>query len=287
MTATPSRPSGRAGTRRRGRGVGRAGGVATGGRRHGLVSFRGDEWVRRGREAPGRRWRRRRQHQAGEGGGEPAGVGARGQPGAEDSADGGRRGEQQDEAPVGWTPKPARTASAAALVMVMTTSEVPAAYSIGSASASTSAGTTRKPPPTPRKPVSRPTTVAVTSTFSARGHWQAKVGLNVMIGSSSVARRVRLPAAGAAAPRALAHDHHARRRPASGPRTPPAAPARRRAPRPWRPRPRRRPRPAPKATPRPSSTLPARYAVTAPSSEVTPTTTSDPVVAWAGLWPSG
>ena len=89
----------------------------------------------------------------------------------------------------GAEPTPARTASAEALVTVITTSEVPAAYSIGSARASTSAGTTRKPPPTPRNPVSRPTAVAVTSTFSARGHWQAKVGLKVMIGSSSIGRR--------------------------------------------------------------------------------------------------
>ena len=38
--------------------------------------------------------------------------------------------------------------------MVMTTSEVPAAYCIGRARASSSAGTTRNPPPTPRNPVS-------------------------------------------------------------------------------------------------------------------------------------
>ena len=43
---------------------------------------------------------------------------------------------------------------------------------------------------------------------------------------------------------------------------------------------------APKATPRASRTLPARWAATAPTSEVTPTTTSEPVVAWAGLCPS-
>ncbi len=45
-----------------------------------------------------------------------------------------------------------------------------------------------EPPPTPRKRVSSPTTVAVISTFSARGHWQAKVGLKVMIGSARVWR---------------------------------------------------------------------------------------------------
>ncbi len=90
--------------------------------------------------------------------------------------------------------------------MVMTTREVPAAYSMGRASASTSAGTTRNPPPTPRKPVSSPITVAVTSTLRARGHWQAKVGLKLMIGSSSLARAGQLPGAGSPATH-LAHDH--------------------------------------------------------------------------------
>ena len=96
----------------------------------------------------------------------------------------------------GATPEPARTSSAAALVMVMTTSEVPAAYRIGTPRARTRAGTTRKPPPTPRKPVSSPTTVAVTSTLSACGQLQMKVGLKVMIGSSRPGRRpssVRVP----------------------------------------------------------------------------------------------
>ena len=59
---------------------------------------------------------------------------------------------------------------------------------MGSARARTRAGTTRKPPPTPRNPVSSPTTVAVTTTLRARGHWHMKVGLNVMIGSSSRGR---------------------------------------------------------------------------------------------------
>ena len=83
----------------------------------------------------------------------------------------------------------------------MTTSEVPAAYSMGRLRATSRAGTTRKPPPTPRKPVSRPTAVAVTSTLSARGHWQAKVGLKVMIGSSSSAGAATVPAVPAPRPR--------------------------------------------------------------------------------------
>ena len=66
--------------------------------------------------------------------------------------------------------RPARTARATELVMAMTSNDVPAAYRIGTPRASTRAGTTRKPPPTPRNPVSSPTAVAVTSTFRARGH---------------------------------------------------------------------------------------------------------------------
>ena len=38
--------------------------------------------------------------------------------------------------------------------------------------------------------------------------------------------------------------------------------------------------------PRAGSTVPARYAVSAPISEVTPTTTREPVVACAGVCPS-
>ena len=127
--------------------------------------------------------------------------------------------------------------------------------------------------------------MAVTSTFSARGHWQAKVGLKVMIGSSSVraapARR-RCRGAGAA------HWRHAIRPPTTSIRTANAASstgsgtwAEALAPATAPPM-----ATSPKATPRPSSTLPARCAVTAPTREVTPTTTSDPVVACAGLWPS-
>ena len=43
---------------------------------------------------------------------------------------------------------------------------------------------------------------------------------------------------------------------------------------------------APNTNPRVSSMFPALKAPTAAVSEVTPTTTSDPVVAWAGDWPS-
>ena len=43
---------------------------------------------------------------------------------------------------------------------------------------------------------------------------------------------------------------------------------------------------SPKVTPRARSTEPCRYAVAAASSEVSPTTTSDPVVAWDGDWSS-
>ena len=125
--------------------------------------------------------------------------------------------------------------------------------------------------------------MAVTSTFSARGHWQAKVGLKVMMGSSSVARvcgsrpparrprtwrtTISPPTTSISTENAASSTGSATCAEALAPATaPPTATS-------------------PKATPRPSSTLPARYAVTAPSSEVTPTTTSDPVVACAGLCP--
>ena len=51
--------------------------------------------------------------------------------------------------------------------------------------------------------------MAVTSTLSARGHWQAKVGLKLMIGSSSVARAPWLAAAGAATAHLAGHHHPA------------------------------------------------------------------------------
>ena len=95
----------------------------------------------------------------------------------------------------GVVPTPARTARAAALVSVMTTSEVPAAYRMGSASARVRAGTTRNPPPTPRKPVSSPTPVAVTSTLTARGQSHPNPLRNEMIGSSSAVRAVDVPPA--------------------------------------------------------------------------------------------
>jgi hypothetical protein len=47
----------------------------------------------------------------------------------------------------------------------MISSEVPTAGAIGIRSTITSAGTTRHPPPTPRKPVRNPTAVPQTTTF--------------------------------------------------------------------------------------------------------------------------
>lgn len=142
----------------------------------------------KGREGPGGGVDGDGEHEDGEGRRESVGVDPIGQPGAHEPPTAETLVSTSTGAQSGATPTPVRTASAAALVNTMTTSEVPAAYSIGSANASSRAGTTRNPPPTPRKPVSNPTTVAVTSTFRARGHWQAKVGLNVMIGSSSAWR---------------------------------------------------------------------------------------------------
>ena len=100
---------------------------------------------------------------------------------------------------------------------------------------------TRNPPPTPKKPVSRPTTVAVMSTFSARGHWHAKVGLNVMMGSSNVWRRAwptRAPDHSPGGPQRLGREPVGRPSPlrplASGSRMTPASPPPRPALRPLR-----------------------------------------------------
>jgi hypothetical protein len=124
------------------------------------------------------------QHEHGEGGGESPGVSPQSQSGAQEAAGGRGEGEQEHEAPVGWMPAPVRTIRATALVLVITTSDVPTAYSIGMARASSRAGTTRKPPPTPRKPVKSPTAVAVTTTLSAWGHWHTNRGPKLMMGSS-------------------------------------------------------------------------------------------------------
>jgi hypothetical protein len=82
-----------------------------------------------------------------------------------------------------WTPWPSLETRADALLMAITSSEVPTATGIVKPSARTRAGTTAKPPPTPKNPVSRPTADAVASTFAARGHAQTKRGANDRIGS--------------------------------------------------------------------------------------------------------
>src|SRR5208282_6823254 len=56
-------------------------------------------------------------------------------------------------------------ASAAALLIAMTSSEVPTATGMSKLRASTSAGTMTNPPPTPKKPVSRPAPVAAAAIF--------------------------------------------------------------------------------------------------------------------------
>ncbi|MGN6334197.1 MAG: hypothetical protein ACTHOD_21495 [Motilibacteraceae bacterium] len=61
----------------------------------------------------------------------------------------------------------------------MTSSEVLTATGIGKPSTMTSAGTMTKPPPTPKNPVSSPTTVAATSTLTARPASSRGAGLGV------------------------------------------------------------------------------------------------------------
>ena len=56
-----------------------------------------------------------------------------------------------------------------ALLTVITSSEVPTATGIENPRARTRAGTTAKPPPTPKNPVSSPTAVAVTHDLGRAG----------------------------------------------------------------------------------------------------------------------
>src|SRR5665811_1161810 len=84
-----------------------------------------------------------------------------------------------------WTPCPIRDSSAEVLLIAITSSEVPTATGIVNPSARTSAGTTTKPPPTPKNPVSSPTAEAVTTTFRTRGQLHVSVGRNCRTGPSS------------------------------------------------------------------------------------------------------
>jgi hypothetical protein len=58
-----------------------------------------------------------------------------------------------------------RAAKAAALLIAITSNDVPAATGISKPRARTRAGTMTKPPPTPKKPVSSPTTLAVATSL--------------------------------------------------------------------------------------------------------------------------
>ena len=271
-------------------GVGGGTGVAAGGRRrHGGSSFRlgvgggGRGGSDEGGQGLGGGVARDDQDEPGEGGREPA-VSARSAIRAPTTAATEAATVSATTRPQsGVMPLPARTSRATALVSVITTSEVPAAYAIGRLSASRSAGTTRKPPPTPRNPVSRPTTVAVTSTLRARGHWQAKVGLKVMIGSSRAGRwawrrRRRATAAPLAHRQQHAHGEHqhGERREQHRLRH------RRRGARPGH---RAAERDDAEGDPAGEHDVARGVRRQAPTSDVTPTTTSDPVVAWAGLCP--
>src|ERR1035437_9797943 len=81
-----------------------------------------------------------------------------------------------------WTPWPIRDSSAEVLLLAITSSEVPTTTGIVNPSASTSAGTTTKPPPTPKNPVNSPTAEAVTTTFRTRGQSQTYVGRSCRTG---------------------------------------------------------------------------------------------------------
>src|SRR5450759_799072 len=84
-----------------------------------------------------------------------------------------------------WTPCPIRDSSAEVLLIAITSSEVPTATGIVNPRARTSAGTTTKPPPTPKNPVSSPTADVSYTTFRTRRQLHASLGRNCRTGPSS------------------------------------------------------------------------------------------------------
>ena len=178
-------------------------------------------------------------------------------------------------------PCPARAASAVALLIAMTSSEVPTATGIGKPRARTSAGTTAKPPPTPKNPVSSPTAVAVNDAPCGAGAGAHEAGGERDDRQSNASvlqcRRRRRPCrlAGEHERRDGQHQHgepgeqHGRGHAGRQVRAvqDPAAPR------------------APKSRPWATRTRPARAWATIPISEVTPTMISDPVVAAPGVLP--
>src|SRR6266540_3643799 len=152
-------------------------------------------------------------------------------------------------------------ASAEALVSAMIASEVPTASVIGSPSRSTSAGTITKPPPTPKKPVSRPVRSPVAAARSCA--WGRRFG--------SAVRPRRRCMAQAARSRSAAKASRMMWPPTTRlSALPPIAPA---------------PPARPKASAVLIRTFPIRAWSAAPTSAAAPTTSSDSVVAaWMG-WP--
>ncbi len=139
----------------------------------------------------------------------------------------------------------------------MTTSDVPTATGIGSPASSASAGTTRKPPPAPTSPVTRPTASPSSTILLADG---SRVGPS----SAGAPRRPRSIATDVAiivSANAIISTVLGMCPPRSPPRKAPAIPA------------------APKLTPVRHRTRPARAWLTAPTAEVTPTTTSEAAIA--------
>ena len=187
---------------------------------------------------------------------------------------------------------PTRATSAQAQLIEMIRSEVPTAWGIGNASSKVSAGTITKPPPTPKRPVKKPTTVPATTNFTTVGASRRRsrprrtaVPPGPTGGRGSPSPTGAAPATAASAPTFVHDGQPVTMRQAATRMSPENASSRTSGSRPrFRADPANEPpMPAmPKSRPARTSTLPARRCSDMPTRDARPTTMSDVVVAaWA------
>ncbi|AUX27913.1 uncharacterized protein SOCEGT47_085130 [Sorangium cellulosum] len=153
---------------------------------------------------------------------------------------------------------PAWTRKLESELMVITSSEVPTAVRIGSPPRRTSAGTTRKPPPAPTRPVMKPTRAPWAMNPGAR---RGPRPLGASAGSSSRPRSIAPAVASITAAKARSKRPAGTWRATCPPAKPPAAPAR------------------PKESPSRHATRPARAWATVATALVAPITRSDVAMA--------
>ena len=181
---------------------------------------------------------------------------------------------------------PERIASAVAALMTMTTNDVPIACLAGNLRSRVSAGTTAKPPPTPKRPVRSPTAVAAPASFARAGadrsrrgaleircfvatpvplaRWGSSTSCSFAGSDLSILRYIRTATKMMSAEKASSRAFSSNDRFTSNPILEPKIPA------------------APKARPAPRRTLPLRKWLTTPNADATPTTSNEAVVAsWA------